>query len=370
MSSNLSVKYPEHEPLTPEENFAHLAACIRPEDKETFLERLSPKERMQLHAVGSDLEQGLISYPATFAQEKTLRLDSPVQKHVNLLYRALFEMVQTAQKKAQAENKPLQLVVGDIHMDRTALLVMSMLLHISHRLNIQSVGAEVPEDAEVTYQNGGIKYGLKQQLANIRSMNEDEEINEFGGICFTGQNRNFDFLIKQAVDLGIESGLFANDPKAIITQSDIDQISNPETWRKRLSLDRDQPMNQLLNDMATQRKDCISFYGIGHLLGMSEYDSSNAARMYISAANCYINCSESKPNPLFRDFTTLPLDISSAKEIGEGEREGNSPLVQVFVDGWLYTAKEALSMAKEADKLVGQKLAPLPEEKAQNIRKR
>src|SRR5690606_26858596 len=117
-----------------------------------------------------------------------------------LLYDSLFHMVSAAKAKAKQEDKSFQLIVGDIHGDRTALLICSMLLHIGNRLGIKQVGAEVPEEGVIRYANGYTLKGLKEQ---VQAIAQGKPAPELGGNAY-GKTRNFDFLIEQAMQLGLK----------------------------------------------------------------------------------------------------------------------------------------------------------------------
>lgn len=329
---------------SPEENFNVLQTCKDIPEARAFVATLTPRERIELNAVSTDLGLGTFYYPNTTPEEEA-DLPKPTQGHADRMYASLLEMVKSAQETARARNERLQLVIGEIRADRTSLMTTAMLVHICRRLGIMDMGVEYPPEGELMYSNRQIKYGLAEVKNQIKSLPEGRPLSEFGGATNTRQRRNFDFMIQLATSLGMRS--FSSDPNGLVDDLEVD---NPKIRAARV-----QAMLEVLDNYG----DCIALHGKNRLAALSK-SAPGIYRVMINTSNCYGNGDETIPVPTFRGFTDVTEDSEQAKRIGQDERTGASSLINVPIDGFLLMARDALQMARQADINVGEKLMPMP----------
>lgn len=242
-----------------------------------------------------------------------------------------------------------------------------MIIHICSRLGIKEMGIELPEKGKVRNPiSGNYKIGLKELIKKIG--NVYRQLSEWGGTAFSGKRRNFDFLVQQAIMDKDETGkskwnIWSNDPNAINTSQDMKEAFHTTLWRayRRIVLARAADQRKALAEHIKDG-DCISFYGLDHLqpiVSTNVNQPKNVERLVISARNGFALYAKEPiyfNSPIFENFTTLYAEEQWARDVGAGLREGKSPLVAVFVDGSLQTARQARKMAMSADERLGESL--------------
>lgn len=343
-------------PGTPEENYEILKQCESPKDVYAFLKRISKKEWAELHSVMEDLKLGQLCFPYNDPLQFTIlsgsdwdirkEFSSPTQSFIDRLYTSMFHLVKAAQEKAHKNGKTLMIIAGDFHHERTDLMALSMLLHICKRLEFNQVGIEVSKKGEMHE----AKYftGRMSGMEMLRKRHKVEMPLEKDGPCHMGATRNFDFL-EWLARVRLKMKTFAADPKSFLPHQE-------EHTHENLHDNREEPMHHCL--IQKQREDCICFVGSFHLQALSRpYRLSE--KLIFSATNGFYNGVESSPQPYYRNYTLLPMDAKQAARLGGSEKRKDNPMIQAFVEGHVCSADIALKLAEEADKRVGEKLAPL-----------
>lgn len=361
---------------SPQQNFDWLKKCKTIKQARNYLTGLSPGGRISLYSVNAPLnlrdEKGnecdLLFYPETRpGKGNKFERTPPTQEHINEVYTSLFRMIEAAKAKARNNHKRLQIVVGDVHTDRSALAIMAMIALICSQLDIGTCGVEMAiEGRGNIFTTGKPRTGLKELIDKIRRLHkQNKHLSEYGGATATGQIHNADYIIELQLtkpQLFTTGQILANDPD-FLTSGAYNTFGHTVDIYQEWSTDRDRGIKESLNAIT---KHSFNFTGIGHLSAVAETEPPEGfERLLISAANCYCNFSkEARSMPVFEDFIVLPYGSTDAMkkaiELGEYATEkkgaGTLPLVQVVLEGNFQSARTALEMALEANRNLGHHL--------------
>lgn len=349
---------------------------IRPEEEASrFISMLPSEKRIWLRAVPSNslacLQQ--TEEDSIFLAPLVDNTDLPTYDEACHLYKMLFSFISSTVKAA--EGKPIQLLLGETHNNRTSLLIEVMLQDISERLGINHLGVEIFPEGTV-YRTGDKKtiLGLDRLLEEIRNTKGQlSEINETGSTMPEGARKNIEFLIQRAIQKGIFP--FSADPKG-------DRIYRDETSPEDTGPYRDIPMTEVLQGTVRgsgaigfnpEKDSCMALYGFTHInekIGSPPEDKISGEidvhRVYMDLTQvlCFLRSKKYTYKPQSELAAALPLSEENA---GEFARMSHPPVAQVIVNGKVETAAQAIAIAEQIDHELGDELQARHEKNLDNI---
>lgn len=256
------------------------------EEKElaqAFLEGLSPLEgRYITLSTDATRIQWLKPYPDAlvlpFPDENTgiMTVDQ-----AGALYASLKSLVVSAHKKAEEENKPLHIIVGEAHMDRCSLLVNLMLMHIAKDLEIKQMGVELFPEGTVKTEDGIEVQGFDKVQADIKKRRQlppehDGNSTMKNGSANNRLRKNCQFQMFLAKETNMSC--FANDPNGYNEYT-------PTATDDDTFINRERPMMEKMQELADEGISAISIYGASHLEGIKNRLPENAHTLMIDVMN-------------------------------------------------------------------------------------
>lgn len=345
-----------------------------------FLTSLSPPDRQRMEGTRDTRVRGLekghtITVPLVGEAGEVERLETNWDKvhprdqslpDTQLLYEGIYKMVKAAKEKADREHKPLRVIVGETHLDRTALLPMAMLVLACKRLDIGTVGIELfPRIGETGGQNAlpqqqqsntdGEKEWPRSRLDHAtildyeaafenmrqcgnRYLSEKDDAHSF---CPGAARKNFEFIMQLAYRENMRS--LPNDPLGQLAYR-VDASKEDITTR------REKAMTSWITDTKGSYISMYGSYHLGNMLRQGVYNRQDA--VYLP-----INCSQSIDiaRESFESGTQEGIAQPNFLRAEDMERGGLDnirfdQINHIVVDGYCRTAEAALNAAIVADR--------------------
>lgn len=286
------------------------------------------------------------------------------------LYEGIYKMVKAAKEKADREHKPLRIIVGETHLDRTALLPMAMLVLACKRLHIGTVGIELfPRIGETDGQNAPPQQPVPMQQSNTdgekewprsrldhatildyeavfenmrqcgnRYLTEKDDAHSF---CPGAARKNFEFIMQLAYRENMRS--LPNDPLGQLAY-------RADASKEDITTRREKAMTSWITDTNGSYISMYGSYHLGNMLRQGVYNRQDA--VYLP-----INCSQSIDiaRESFESGTQEGIAQPNFLGVAELERGGLDnirfgEINHIVVDGYCRTAEAAMNAAILADR--------------------
>ncbi|HEU5047583.1 MAG TPA: hypothetical protein VFT64_07055 [Rickettsiales bacterium] len=367
-----------------------LIYCENKKEIIDFITSLSPQERQRMEGTRDTRIIGLdkghtVTFPLIGKAGVVERLEKNWNKvhprdqnlpDTQLLYEGIYKLVKAAKEKADKEHKPLRIIIGETHLDRTALLPMAMLTLACKRAGIHTVGVELFPRLPDTEEQAGKQSSPLQQtnppevptqrtdsekdwpqsrldhatildfettLENIRQCGEKylSEKDDAHSFCPGAARKNFEFIMQLAYRENMQS--LPNDPLGQLAY-------RAETTKEEMTTTREGAMKTWITDTKGSYAAMYGSYHLGNLLQQGVYNDPDAVYLPLNLSQSIDIARESFESGTQEGIAQPNFLFAADLQRGGLEKIQFGQINHLVVEGYCRTAEIALNAAIAADR--------------------
>lgn len=231
-----------------------------------ILARIEPQkciELIDITKMPAFLTKGIIYFPVDDMEETA-------GESLRVLYRNAFHIMTDAMLTAEKAGKPLRILMGETHGDRTGLAIELMLYAIAARLGFQDFALErAKEDFKVSINGKEVTIhgleGMRKEIATLKDgevlseQNKPENAQMMATVKVETDARKNDYwLAEWVIKNRPDANLIASDPRISLFFSGKPILDNMLSTREEAT-------HAILEKVAQENKNIISQHGIYHL---------------------------------------------------------------------------------------------------------